>query len=327
MASFAVPAVVFASDNVQAMPLGVSIASLLASLSPGPPPDLHLLSFGISARNRRRITSLVECWGARLNWNEVSGAALEATRSLFLTSASPYPPASYAPVILHRCLPSDLRRVIYLDCDVIVAEDIRGLWETDLGGNLAAAVPDRPFSGGRERFLRSLEAIEPQDPLHGYRTRDVEYFNSGVVLFDLVALREGLAEEMVRILRMYPELYFPDQQAFNLAVGSRCLALDPRWNVTTGLLEMEDPAEPDETLTRDELAAIKADPWIVHFTVRPKPWQRGCAHPLKEMWETAFTETPWAEEDFLSRATGQVVSSVGRGARKLRKKFARRVLA
>jgi lipopolysaccharide biosynthesis glycosyltransferase len=40
--------------------------------------------------------------------------------------------------------PSQVETVIYLDCDVVVLEDLRRLWAEDLGGTHLVAAPDFP---------------------------------------------------------------------------------------------------------------------------------------------------------------------------------------
>src|ERR1051325_7472483 len=51
---------------------------------------------------------------------------------------------TYLRLLAPDILPEGLTRVIYLDCDLIVLDDLWPLWTTDLGFNVLGAAPDYP---------------------------------------------------------------------------------------------------------------------------------------------------------------------------------------
>ena len=107
-----------------------------------------------------------------------------------------------------RLLPEE-RRVLYLDCDTIVRQDIGELFDLDLGGCLLAAV------------------LEPDKSRDGRR-----YYNAGVLLMDLDALRaSGKVAEMVSAAN-YRRWGLPDQDVLNACCSRQTLALDPAYNAT-----------------------------------------------------------------------------------------------
>lgn len=107
-----------------------------------------------------------------------------------------------------RLLPEE-RRVLYLDCDTIVRQDIGELFDLDLGGCLLAAV------------------LEPDKSRDGRR-----YYNAGVLLMDLDALRaSGKVAEMVSAAN-YRRWGLPDQDVLNACCSRQTLALAPAYNAT-----------------------------------------------------------------------------------------------
>ena len=128
-----------------------------------------------------------------------------------------YTEAASLRLILPELLP-ELERVIYLDCDIIVRQDLARLWkETDLGDNYLAAVYEAAIEGQAERF-RALGC----DP--------AKYFNSGFLLMNLAQMRtEKVSEKLLDACRV-PYLEFPDQDALNQVCQGRVLPLSPLYN-------------------------------------------------------------------------------------------------
>lgn len=128
-----------------------------------------------------------------------------------------YTEAASLRLLLPELLP-DLDKVLYLDCDIIVRQDLARLWrETDLGDNYLAAVFEAPIEQQAERF-RALGC----DP---YR-----YFNSGFLLMNLALMRrDHITEKLFDACRV-EYLEFPDQDALNMVCQGRVLPLSPLQN-------------------------------------------------------------------------------------------------
>ena len=81
-------------------------------------------------------------------------------------------------------------KIVWFDNDTIVQKDISDLWDIDLGDCYVAGVK------------------EPQ------QSRRNLYINAGVLVFNLELLREGKADEMIRVLNRQ-KLAYPDQDVIN----------------------------------------------------------------------------------------------------------------
>ena len=106
---------------------------------------------------------------------------------------------------LHRILPGE-GRVLWLDVDTIVMQDIGALFDVDLQGMCLAAV--REPGRSKSPFV---------------------YFNAGVLLMDLEKMRGGIGDELVQTVNAR-KLDFADQDAINLRCQGLILELDPIYN-------------------------------------------------------------------------------------------------
>ena len=113
----------------------------------------------------------------------------------------------------------DEDRTIYSDVDVLCVGDLRPLWETDLEGNILAAVLDD--STGWKRGLLGL----PKG----------NYFCSGLLVMDLAAMRTGgYAEKLFETTAEYAsKLSWPDQDVINIVFDGKILTLPGIWNCTS----------------------------------------------------------------------------------------------
>lgn len=128
-----------------------------------------------------------------------------------------YTEAASFRLLLPEILP-EYDRIVYIDCDVIVRQDVGRLFaETDLSDNWLAVVFEAPIERQAERF-RAL-GCDPQ-----------RYFNSGFLLMNLAQMRkENVSERLLEACRV-PYLEFPDQDALNQVCQGRVLPLSPVYN-------------------------------------------------------------------------------------------------
>jgi len=213
--------------------------------------------------------------------------------------------AMYVRLMLPILLP-DVRRVIYLDTDVVVLTDITLLDDIDLRGSALAATLDYPLLIGA---LKSSMKVGNQPALE-YLTDVVQltnwrhYFNSGVLVMDLDEFRKKnlVATAEAFIARMEQEIVHPDQDALNHALDGEFVRLDPRWNRHASRSE-------EEITTMDaDFAAVelwKSDPWILHYCSPAKPWNPhalGTPFDLQFWLEAAQCEAlPLLVDDYLKR--------------------------
>ncbi|XP_059632606.1 probable galacturonosyltransferase-like 4 [Cornus florida] len=97
-------------------------------------------------------------------------------------------PLNYARIYLADILPSNVSRVIYLDSDVIVVDDIAKLWEVDLEDKVVAA-PEYCHANITNYFTEAFWSDENLAKV--FEGRRACYFNTGVMVLDIDRWRKG----------------------------------------------------------------------------------------------------------------------------------------
>lgn len=159
-------------------------------------------------------------------------------------------------------------KVIWLDTDIVVTGDIAELFGTELGDCWLGAVVDVGLENGlshesaawrRERGLRWAKKYN-FEPWEGY-------FNSGVLLMNLAALREANVRKRLIEIAVDPYSELLDQDALNVVCRGHVKYLDSRWNFQVF-----------ENCGREMGEAC-----IVHFVGQDKPWN-SLKPDFSELW-------------------------------------------
>lgn len=155
----------------------------------------------------------------------------------------------YARLMFDHFLPSEISRLIYLDCDTYVRAPLEQLAELDMQGKALAAVEDyfADFVTNGRDLTHNRDLFDPADP----------YFNSGMLVIDMDRWRNyGVIERLESMIAdgTMDRIYY-DQDFLNLTFKGDWLGLDPLWNTL-------DPRPPHQAL----------NPHILHFTGNSKPW-------------------------------------------------------
>ena len=222
---------------------------------------------------------------------ERSGAALELHRpDPGTTSALPAVDRFGSIVWLRFLLPDLLQmtsRVLYLDADTLVTDDLEPLWDADLHGMPIGAVSNvvaRPLW----EHVHSIGIPDARD-----------FLNSGVLLMDLDRLRaEGsLAALVSTAASRADDLLWPDQDTLNIVFAGRWHHLHPRWNAQNSFWTWAPLAE--EVLGPLALAEAKADPAVLHFEGPSvcKPWHLLGQHPFRTQYWDTLRRTPWRDAE------------------------------
>ncbi len=176
-------------------------------------------------------------------------------------------PELYYRLLAPYVLPEGIDRILYLDADIIVRDDLSIFYTQDLEGACAAFIKDR---------YDFCDEVVQQKKVLGMSDSDV-YFNSGVILFDLKKFREkiSLPDIMNVIAEKREVLRYFDQDTLNFLLRKNKKICDEKYNFQV---------YPFEELTMEDIL----DKSVVHFTDQPKPWSENYSAHLGELfWEYA----------------------------------------
>ncbi|KAK8471543.1 hypothetical protein PHAVU_003G251200 [Phaseolus vulgaris] len=190
-------------------------------------------------------------------------------------------PLNYARSYLANILPRCVVRVVYLDSDLILVDDIAKLAATSLGDTEVLAAPEYCSADFSAYFTPSFWANPSLSLSFSNRTRPC-YFNTGVMVIDLQRWREGdyttAIEEWMELQKRMRIYELGSLPPFLLVFAGRIAAVDRRWN-QHGL-----GGDNFRGLCRELHPGPVS---LMHWSGKGKPWARLDANmpcPLDALW-------------------------------------------
>ncbi|KAF5731503.1 hypothetical protein HS088_TW18G00181 [Tripterygium wilfordii] len=140
-------------------------------------------------------------------------------------------PLNYARIYLADIIPTHVKRVIYLDSDLVVIDDIEKLWEVNLEDKVLAA-PEYCHANFIEYFTNIFWA--DRKLAEAFNGRNPCYFNTGVMIMNVEKWREGGYTEKVEIwmgVQKQKRIYhLGSLPPFLLVLAGNIKGVDHRWN-------------------------------------------------------------------------------------------------
>ena len=281
--------IVYASDNMFAEILGVSLVSLYENSRDMEDIIVYILDSDITENNKEKLLSICKTC-QRSNAVFIPAENISDTLSIDV-AADRGSLSQYARLFISSALPDELNRVLYLDCDTIIKESIRELWNLNLQGKTIGALMDA-FS----KYYRSNINLQPNDIM----------FNSGVMLIDLEQWKRKKAEQ--RLLGFIAErrgkIQQGDQGVLNAVLSRETYCFEPEFNSVTIFYdftykEMMVYRKPPEFYTEGQIRRAVEKPVIIHFTtsfLSRRPWVKGCTHRYTGEWIKYKKMSPWKNE-------------------------------
>ncbi|HQC95530.1 MAG TPA: glycosyltransferase [Aquabacterium sp.] len=249
---------VFQTDDGHAWMTGIALRSLIDAFSRSPARHAYSLqvsfiSHGLNEANRRLLdragaSDAVELLTEVIDY-PLKAATPDERRIELFTMRLRFP----------QVLPH-LDRILFLDSDILVLDDISKLWEIDLGDHWLGAAA----------CLNTSDDVSLRNYNHEFKIQFKhvkEPINGGVVMMDLRRMRQlDASAAMVGWLQAHRDaIYNPDQEAISIYCGGRFAVLPPEWNFRLF-------AEPYWTASwRSYRDYVTLKPAIVHFQSPLRP--------------------------------------------------------
>ena len=252
--------------------------------------DVIVLEQNISDENKQIITKfLAQFSNAAVRFYDVSRylAGFNLTTSNAHISVE-----TYYRFIIQEALPF-YSKLLYLDCDLVVNGDVAELFDTEMGDNAIAAVPDIDFIGN----LNMKDGIRAEYVRKQLHMRDAYgYFQAGVLVMNLDRTRKiHTVHEWLQIASK-PGYIYNDQDILNTECEGLVTYLDYSWNVmhncagrVAGVFDFA-PAD----VYKAYMESRKA-PKVVHYAGFDKPWKNPWCDFAPLYWQYA-QETPFVAQ-------------------------------
>jgi len=178
-------------------------------------------------------------------------------------------------------------KVLYLDCDMVVQNDVSELYMLDLEGYYLAAAKDLDYIGQykmyKERKEYTTNVLELQNGL--------EYFQAGVLVLNLAEFRKNYSVEQMIQIALLKKWTFLDQDVLNHICQGKVQFLPQQWNVVMNW--KNDTTERMAILKHaplqlyQEYLNARKNPYVIHYAGYQKPWNSKTCDYDHVFWQYA----------------------------------------
>lgn len=245
--------VCFITDESYAMPTGVAIRSLIENAGKKSRYNIYIVAVNLDEKSIKNLK--------KIQTNKCR-IIIKQTENMYNAINTKHPHVSKA-ALLKFDLPnilSNLDKVLYLDGDILVLNDLSELYNTDLNDKYAAVVPDMAgmlYEG------------------HHLKLGFGKYFNSGVMLLNLGKMRNDKISEKLLDYKLNKDAgHFMDQDCLNYVFQENVIYVSPMYNwMASNQTEFTDEKIKDfYKLKQSDLDNIRKKTTVLHLTNRKKPW-------------------------------------------------------
>lgn len=240
--------------------------------------EIYYISTGISNQNIEKIETLCNEYNSQLHYILFDENLLSQFDGIGYWSKY-----TFMKLFIPQVLPSIVDKVLYLDVDMLIIDNLKSVYNMDLGDNAIAAVEDVPNSQSCcKRCGLSQKSL---------------YINSGFMLLNLSAWRkEWERNSFYKYVDDYKsKMKINDQDVINSIFTGRIKPLDWRYNVTSFFFGLSSSIW---KLYPKEYKRVRRHPAVIHFTNSNKPWKETCVHQYAKRWRNTLYRTHFTSESF-----------------------------
>lgn len=216
--------------------------------------NVHLLVVDLKDDNVDKLRVLINRYNSILT---VYNIDMELLKECVLPINSRITITTYARLFIANLLKSDIEKVLYLDVDIVVIDNILSLFDIDLTGYALAAVKD---------IMTPSESLRSRLSL----PYNYDYFNAGVLLINLTYWRENHSESLfISFINRRIQLDYPDQDVLNAIFKNCWFRLSSVWNRVSTVAY-----DNSLFLNYNDREYCEKNPKIIHFAggYGLKPW-------------------------------------------------------
>ena len=235
---------------------------------------VHVIVDKLSDNSKLSLTKITQKYNQSIYFHEVKGFALLQLPNLKDYNLSA---AAYLRLFIPEIL-TELNKIIYLDCDLIIRKKITALWNTAISLYAIAGVEDAPY------FPDKFERLNIPSQFG--------YFNSGVLLMNLKKLREEkFTSKAIEYIRdNFNKIVHHDQDVLNALLFDKKIFIPLTQNMMD-VFSQEKPFIQQKYLS--ELNNCKNDSVIAHFAGKLKPWMCWIKSPFYKEYYKYLKLTEW----------------------------------
>ncbi len=302
----------FAINDSYVKYFGVVLKSLIENSSKNKTYDIVVFSEDITVQNKERLESMLPK-NFSLRFFDMNSYIKTKFGKLQLKANETWPL-----LVFYRCfIPFIMEyydKVLYIDGDTLINKNIDNIFDINLEGKQigvctdVVSVMEEDLKNPHNKFQKEVLKIENAK----------DYFNSGVILFDIKKIDTNEYFEKFVTLVNGKKYMCPDQDALNLIFREKTKVIPFKYNCQYANCIYNKTLE-KKVLTCYKQQIIEAiqDPYIIHFLI--KPWNTTkyeWGKLFDRFWEYA-KKTSFYEEILLSSISQIYINEINSKDKKL----------
>ena len=251
--------IVLATDKNYAQHAAVTITSILCNTTQQSNIQFYIIDDNIDDDNKTKLQDTVKQFNSNIIFVKIPENSLN---QVFVSGGITR--AAYFRLVIPNILPKTVNKVIYLDCDLIVLDDIVNLWNLDMCQKPVAATEDFDI-------LSSTSKCREKEINLNWK-KEYSYFNSGVLLIDVMLWRKNnYASQLIELVQTH-KFRHHDQDALNYLFMNNWTSLPLCWNVIPPVFNMNLSIIKNKIMRQNALKALN-NISIIHYAGGYKPWE------------------------------------------------------
>lgn len=279
--------ILYSSSDSYAFLTGISIVSLCENNKDCKTLHIWIMDNQISKINKEKLIWVAKKYQRELTFVPMPDIEKLTGRKI---NTGRWNISTFGRLFIASVLPNNIGKVLNIDCDTIIVDSLKELYETNLSGKVCAGI---------------LECWDKYSKANiGLKKRD-KYINGGIVYFNLNEIRKNEYEKkFAKYIAQYGDsLPYLDQEVLNAVVPQDKIHILPiRYNMESiyyyaSFAELMKLRRPPIFYDQNELEMAKNNPAIIHFTTcfldGLRPWIEGNHHPYLEDFFKYKKLSPW----------------------------------
>ncbi len=274
---------------------GISMVSLMENNKKTEEIYIYVLGENLTEDSKKQLTMQVEQYGHQIHFMHTD-ALIEKMRMLGI----PEYRGAYATnmkMFVTDYLNDDIDRLLYIDSDTIICGDVSSLIFLDMENKPIGMVLDS--LGARHKLEIGLDK---QD----------DYFNGGVILYDVRKWRQDKWTEKIRehVKNVRTCYMAPDQDILNIVLKNQIKKIDISFNLQPmhtvySYRQYSRAFGPLQYYSEDEIRSAIDNPRILHFFryLGEFPWHKSSLHPYVPHFDRYMALSLW--KDYQKQPTEQ----------------------
>lgn len=243
---------------------------------------IHILIEQLGEENKKKLGEIAKTFNSILEFHHIDSKKLDKVK---FRKKKPLSKAAYYRILLPSTLDESIHKVLYLDCDIIVLNNIDYLFKLDIQNYALAAVKDLNTQPCCLEHYNQLSFDYNDD-----------YFNSGLMVINLKYWRDNLCEpKLISFAEQDRTVFFHDQDALNYLFKKVWYRLSPQTCFFNLCLY-----EQIDFNNREDFLEYINQIYIIHYAATEKPWHKLFFYPNKSYFVKYYKQTPWKDKALLT---------------------------